>query len=95
MYERMKPVFADVDQHLCLDPEDVVRKITKKTKAIIFYFLFCFLIKKKTKNANPVISANKRPGSKISKSADKYNTNIDKKGVKTKFNPTMTYILKN
>jgi len=36
MYERMKPVFADVDQHLCLDPEDVVRKITKKTKAIMF-----------------------------------------------------------
>jgi len=28
-------------------------------------------------------------------SPDKYNTNIDKKGVKTKFNPTMTYILKN
>ena len=38
--------------------------------------LVCFLLKKKTKNANPVISANKRPGSKISKSADKYNTNM-------------------
>jgi dTDP-4-amino-4,6-dideoxygalactose transaminase len=36
MYERMKPVFADVDQHLCLDPEDLVRKITKKTKAVMF-----------------------------------------------------------
>jgi len=36
MNERMKPVFADVDQHLCLDPEDVVRKITKKTRAIMF-----------------------------------------------------------
>lgn len=36
MYERMKPVFADVDEYLCLDPEDVVRKITKKTRAIMF-----------------------------------------------------------
>lgn len=36
MYENMKPVFADVDEYLCLDPADVERKITKKTKAIIF-----------------------------------------------------------
>lgn len=36
MYEKMKPVFADVDEHLCLDPNDVEQKITKKTKAIIF-----------------------------------------------------------
>ncbi|MGL5392102.1 MAG: DegT/DnrJ/EryC1/StrS family aminotransferase [Shewanella sp.] len=36
LYENLKPVFADVDQHLCLDPVDVERKITSKTKAIIF-----------------------------------------------------------
>ena len=36
MYERMKPVFADVDEYLCLDPKDVIRKITKKTRAILF-----------------------------------------------------------
>ncbi|MFB0592980.1 DegT/DnrJ/EryC1/StrS family aminotransferase [Aeromonas hydrophila] len=36
LYESLKPVFADVDQHLCLDPVDVEKKITSKTKAIIF-----------------------------------------------------------
>ncbi len=35
-YEKLKPIFADVDEYLCLDPEDVKRKISKKTKAIIF-----------------------------------------------------------
>jgi len=35
-YENLKPVFADVDEYLCLDPEDVERKITDKTKAVIF-----------------------------------------------------------
>jgi dTDP-4-amino-4,6-dideoxygalactose transaminase len=32
----LKPVFADVDEYLCLDPVDVERKITDKTKALIF-----------------------------------------------------------
>ena len=32
----LTPVFADVDKYLCLDPVDVERKITDKTKAIIF-----------------------------------------------------------
>jgi len=36
LYENLKPVFADVDQYVCLDPEDVKRKITKKTRAVIF-----------------------------------------------------------
>lgn len=36
MYERLKPVFADVDQYLCLDPDDVERKITSKTRAVMF-----------------------------------------------------------
>ncbi len=35
-YENMKPVFADVDEYLCIDPEDVERKITDKTRAVIF-----------------------------------------------------------
>ena len=34
-YENMKVVFADVDQYLCLDPEDIKRKITDKTRAVI------------------------------------------------------------
>lgn len=32
----LKPVFADVDQYLCLDPKEVEKKITEKTKAVIF-----------------------------------------------------------
>lgn len=35
-YENMHPVFADVDEYLCIDPIDVEDKITEKTKAIIF-----------------------------------------------------------
>ena len=36
LYEGLKPVFADVDEYLCLDPSSVERLITKKTKAIMF-----------------------------------------------------------
>lgn len=32
----LKPVFADVDEYLCLDPVDVEQKISKHTKAVIF-----------------------------------------------------------
>lgn len=35
-YENLTPVFADVDEQLCLDPVDVESKITRKTKAIMF-----------------------------------------------------------
>ncbi|WP_144519511.1 DegT/DnrJ/EryC1/StrS family aminotransferase [Bacillus thuringiensis] len=35
-YENLQIVFADVDQYLCLDPQDVEKKITKKTKAIMY-----------------------------------------------------------
>jgi len=35
-YENLKVVFADVDEYLCLDPKDVERKITPKTKAVMF-----------------------------------------------------------
>ncbi|MEM6898879.1 MAG: DegT/DnrJ/EryC1/StrS family aminotransferase [Pseudomonadota bacterium] len=36
LYENMKPVFADVDQFLCLDPASVEACITPRTKAVIF-----------------------------------------------------------
>lgn len=36
MYENLTPVFADVDEYLCIDPIDVEKKITDKTKAVIF-----------------------------------------------------------
>ena len=36
LYENFKVVFADVDEYLCLDPIDVEKKITSKTKAIVF-----------------------------------------------------------
>lgn len=32
----LKVVFADVDDYLCLDPEDVERKITDRTRAVMF-----------------------------------------------------------
>lgn len=33
---RLRPVFADIDEYLCLDPESVLKRITPKTKALIF-----------------------------------------------------------
>ncbi|EYE89447.1 aminotransferase DegT [Fervidicella metallireducens AeB] len=36
LYENLRVVFADVDKYLCLDPIDVERKITKKTRAVVF-----------------------------------------------------------
>ena len=36
LYEGLQPVFADVDEYLCLDPVDVEKKITEKTRAVIF-----------------------------------------------------------
>ena len=36
MYENLKPVFADVDDSLCLDPDSVLSNITDKTRAIMF-----------------------------------------------------------
>ena len=36
LYENLTPVFADIDDQLCLDPTDVESKITRKTKAIMF-----------------------------------------------------------
>jgi dTDP-4-amino-4,6-dideoxygalactose transaminase len=35
-YAGLEPVFADVDQYLCLDPQSIEEKITDKTKAVVF-----------------------------------------------------------
>lgn len=35
-YAGLEPVFADVDQYLCLDPKSIEEKITDKTKAVVF-----------------------------------------------------------
>jgi dTDP-4-amino-4,6-dideoxygalactose transaminase len=36
LYESLTPVFADVDQYLCLDPQSVAERITPRTRAVIF-----------------------------------------------------------
>lgn len=36
LYERLKPVFADVDKTLCLDPKSVEDRITNKTRAVMY-----------------------------------------------------------
>jgi dTDP-4-amino-4,6-dideoxygalactose transaminase len=36
LYERLKPVFADVDEYLCLDPRSVRERISERTRAVLF-----------------------------------------------------------
>jgi len=36
LYERLQPVFADVDETLCLNPQSVRDRITSKTRAIMY-----------------------------------------------------------
>jgi len=36
LYENMKPCFADVDEYLCIDPDDVEKKLNDRTRAVIF-----------------------------------------------------------
>jgi dTDP-4-amino-4,6-dideoxygalactose transaminase len=36
LYENLRPIFADIDEYLCLDPKSILNKITSKTKAIMF-----------------------------------------------------------
>ena len=36
VYNNLKPVFADIDDSLCLDLESIKSKVTKKTKAVLF-----------------------------------------------------------
>ena len=36
LYEGLRPVFADVDEHLCLDPASIAARITPRTRAVCF-----------------------------------------------------------
>ena len=36
LYERLTPVFADVDEYLCLDPASVASRISARTRAVCF-----------------------------------------------------------
>jgi dTDP-4-amino-4,6-dideoxygalactose transaminase len=36
LYEDLQPVFADIDESLCLDPESVAARITPRTRAVCF-----------------------------------------------------------
>ena len=36
LYCDLKPVFADIDKFLCIDPKSIADRITKKTRAIMF-----------------------------------------------------------
>jgi dTDP-4-amino-4,6-dideoxygalactose transaminase len=36
LYEALRPVFADIDDHLCLDPDSVRERITSRTRAVMF-----------------------------------------------------------
>lgn len=60
MYENLTPVFADVDEFLCLNPDSVEKKITKKTKAVLFVG----------------IGGNTGEYQKIKKICDKYNLKL-------------------
>ena len=39
LYENLKPVFCDIDSSLCLSLDSIKKKITKKTKAIVYVAL--------------------------------------------------------
>lgn len=36
LYEKLTPVFADVDEYLCLDPASVLQRISSRTRAVMF-----------------------------------------------------------
>jgi dTDP-4-amino-4,6-dideoxygalactose transaminase len=36
LYEDLQPVFADVDEYLCLDPSSIAERITPRTRAVMF-----------------------------------------------------------
>lgn len=36
LYERLQPVFADVDESLCLDPDSVLERVGSRTRAVCF-----------------------------------------------------------
>jgi dTDP-4-amino-4,6-dideoxygalactose transaminase len=36
LYEGLRPVFADVDEYLCLDPASIAQRISPRTRAVMF-----------------------------------------------------------
>ena len=36
LYERLQPVFADIDEYLCMDPSSIESRMTPRTRAVIF-----------------------------------------------------------
>jgi len=36
LYENLRPVFADVDEYLCLDPASILDRISPRTRAVMF-----------------------------------------------------------
>lgn len=36
LYEKLRPIFADVDEYLCLDPKSVEERISPRTRAVVF-----------------------------------------------------------
>jgi dTDP-4-amino-4,6-dideoxygalactose transaminase len=36
LHERLRPVFADLDEHLCLSPDSVRARLTRRTRAVMF-----------------------------------------------------------
>lgn len=44
LYENLKPVFADVDEYLCLDPASVEALITPHTRAVLYVGLAAILV---------------------------------------------------
>ncbi|MBI4870399.1 MAG: DegT/DnrJ/EryC1/StrS family aminotransferase [Candidatus Riflebacteria bacterium] len=36
LYERLRPVFADVDDSLCLDPDSIAARVTPRTRAVMY-----------------------------------------------------------
>jgi len=36
LYENLRPVFADIDEYLCISPKSLLEKISPKTRAVIF-----------------------------------------------------------
>lgn len=36
LHERLRPVFADLDEHLCLSPDSIRERITPRTRAVVF-----------------------------------------------------------
>jgi dTDP-4-amino-4,6-dideoxygalactose transaminase len=36
LYEGLRPVFADVDEHLCPDPSSIVERLSPRTRAVVF-----------------------------------------------------------